>query len=335
MILSRRDFIAGLGAAASIGLHGCRVASSVGGRHKPGELRVIATWPFALSGTQKARDVLLTGGSALDAVEQGIRVVEGIGNGSVGLSGGSNAAGYVQQDACIMNGPGHQAGSVAGIEGIVHPITAARKVLEYSKHVMLVGEGARWFALHHGVESVGVDEQGELKKAWLDDPESYPKHATAAKKPQEDLEESHDTVAMMVLHPNGDIAGGCSTSGAGRKLPGRVGDSPILGSGLYVDQRVGAAGGTGLGENAMRHCAAFQIVERMRDGLSPTEACAETLHRIAEHDPLVYNLKLSFCALDREGRWGAATTHRFSCSVTTGETSEVHKFKSVVRRPLG
>jgi isoaspartyl peptidase/L-asparaginase-like protein (Ntn-hydrolase superfamily) len=322
--------MAGVGAAASsVGLGGLPAIRVVGGRVDPGRVLVVATWPFAKAGTEKARDVVLAGGSALDAVEQGICVVEVIGNGSVGLTGGPNAAGYVQQDACIMNGPGHRAGSVAGIEGIVHPISAARRVMEYSKHVMLVGEGARWFALHHGLESVDVTALAALKEAWLAKEGVYPPKPAAA--PQID-EDDHDTVALMVLHPGGDIAGGCSTSGVGGKLPGRVGDSPILGSGLYVDNRFGAAGGTGLGENAMRHCASFQIVERMRDGMSPEAACAETLHRIAEHDPLGYELQLSFCALDRKGRWGAATTHRFSCSVTTQDSSEVHEFEALPPR---
>lgn len=330
MALSRRSFLAGLGAAAgTMSAAGLPRIRAMGGPVRAGELLVVATWPFARSGTEHARSVLLEGGSALDAVEQGIRAVEVLGNGSVGLSGHPNAAGYVQQDACIMNGPGHRAGAVAGIEGIVHPISAARRVMEESPHVMLVGEGARWFALQHGLETVDVRPLTALKDRW------QAEHAAPASpspgEPAQVSEDDHDTVAMLVLH-GGDIAGGCSTSGAGGKLPGRVGDSPLLGSGLYVDNRFGAAGGTGLGENAMRHCASFQIVELLRAGMAPAEACAEVLHRIAEHDPLAYGLQFSFCALDKKGRWGAATTDAFSCSVTTATHSEVYPITAIAPR---
>ena len=324
MTISRRAFLGSVGAATGAVAAGCAGVPAVGGRADGSGLLIVSTWRFAKSGNERAREVVLTGGSALDGVEQGIRVVETIGNRSVGLSGKPNAAGYVQQDACIMNGPDHAAGSVAAIEGIVHPISAARRVMEHSKHVMLVGEGARWFALEQGLESVDVSSHAAMKERWQTEhppgrAETFPT-------------EGHDTVAMLVRHPDGSIAGGCSTSGAGGKLPGRVGDSPILGSGLYVDNRVGAAGGTGLGENAMRHCATHSIVELMREGRSPTEACAEALHRMAEIDPRGYELSLSFCALDREGRWGAATIGNFACAVTTDTSSEVHKIEHLAHR---
>ena len=154
MTISRREFMAG-GCAAAAGLPLLRVAA---GRVADDRPLIVSTWPFALGGNERAREVIQAGGSALDGVEQGIRVVDSIGNGSVGLSGGLNAAGYVQQDACIMNGPGHQAGSVAAIEGIVHPISAARRVMEHTKHVMLVGEGSRRFAVDIGAELCRTDE---------------------------------------------------------------------------------------------------------------------------------------------------------------------------------
>src|SRR5262245_52113413 len=193
--------------------------------------RMIATWPFGQIANEHALAALRRGGSRLDAVEAGIREVERLSSdGSVGLGGRPNAAGYPQLDACIMDGPGHRAGSVAGVEGIVHPITAARRVMDATKHVMLVGEGARWFALEQGVESVDTKDLAAKKDAWV------------ARKRGEVDRGGHDTVTLLVLDAEGHLAGGCSTSGAGGKLPGRVGDSPILGAGLYVDDEVGAAG---------------------------------------------------------------------------------------------
>lgn len=289
-------------------------------------LLCVATWPFGKLATERAREVLRAGGSALDAVEQGIRVVEAASSdGSVGLGGHPNAAGWVQLDACIMDGIGHRAGSVAGLEGIVHPISVARRVMERTKHVMLVGEGARWFALEQGIEAVDVAGLAAKKQAWVDG---------AAKRGGRELpREGHDTIALLVLREDGTIAGGCSTSGAGNKLPGRVGDSPILGSGLYVDGEVGAAGATGTGENVMRWCASFLIVELMRQGLHPQQACEEVLHRIARADPRGYGLDVCFVALDKRGRHGAAASGMtFPFAVTTAESSAVLTVPAVERR---
>ena len=264
--------------------------------------------------------MLLAGGPILDAVEQGIWVTESDrGNSSVGLGGIPNAAGVVQLDACIMAGPGHRAGSVAAIEGIRHPISAARRVMEKTPHVMLVGEGARLFALEEGLESVEINS-AEKNAAWR-------KKRAAAKAvapPAQKNPGNHDTIALLVLGADGNIAGGCSTSGWGGKLPGRVGDSPIIGGGLYVDNEVGAAGATGLGENVMRYCGSFLVVELMRQGLSPEEACLEAIRRIARQDPKRTDLSISFVALDKQGRFGAAGSAKgFPYSVTTASSSRV------------
>ena len=318
MTISRREFMAG-GCAAAAGLPLLRVAA---GRVADDRPLIVSTWPFALGGNERAREVIQAGGSALDGVEQGIRVVESIGNGSVGLSGGPNAAGYVQQDACIMNGPGHQAGSVAAIEGIVHPISAARRVMEHTKHVMLVGEGARWFAMEHDVESVDIADHEALKRAWVE-----------GERKKDVDREGHDTIALLVLDAEGHIAGGCSTSGAGGKLPGRVGDSPILGAALYVDDEVGAAGATGLGENVMRYCASFLIVELKRQGMHPQQACEEVVHRIARLDPRGYELSICFIALDKHGRYGAAASNQtFPFRVGTVDGIEELSVKRVTPR---
>jgi N4-(beta-N-acetylglucosaminyl)-L-asparaginase len=281
---------------------------------------VVSTWPFGKPANDAALGVLARGGSILDAVEQGIWVAESDPNNhSVGLAGGPNAAGVVQLDACIMYGPGHRAGSVGALEGIRHPISAARRVMEKTTHVMLVGEGARMFALEEGLEAVEVDSKQKYEK-WHQ--QKMAGHPGAQGKPKD----SHDTIALLVLGADGNIAGGCSTSGLGGKLPGRVGDSPILGSGLYVDNEVGAAGATGVGENVMRYCGSFLIVEYMRQGLHPRAACEQAIQRIARQDPKGLNLSINFVALDKQGRFGAAGTDQgFRFSVATSSSSQVLK----------
>jgi N4-(beta-N-acetylglucosaminyl)-L-asparaginase len=273
----------------------------------------VSTWPFGKAANERALEVFQAGGSVLDAVEQGIHVPEADpDNASVGLGGIPNAAGVVQLDACIMDGEDQRAGSVAAIEGILHPISVARRVMDDTKHVMLAGEGARQFALEQGFESVDLltEQQRQNWVKWQE---------------KEHKADNHDTIALLGLDGEGHIAGGCSTSGWGYKLPGRVGDSPIIGSGLYVDGRVGAAGATGLGENVMRYCASFLVVEYMRQGLHPQEACIETIRRVAQADPRpVEDLSINFVALDKKGRFGAAGTGQgFEYAVTYPGYSEV------------
>lgn len=283
----------------------------------------IATWPFGKIATDLTMAALQKGSPRLDAVETGIREIERLSSdGSVGLGGRPNAAGYPQLDACIMDGPSHRAGCVAAVEGIVHPITAARLVMEKTKHVMLVGEGARWFALENGLETIDVGDLEAKKKAWVARERSGPADRAG-----------HDTVALLVLDKDGHIAGGCSTSGAGGKLPGRVGDSPIPGAGLYVDDEVGAAGATGIGENVMRYSGTFLIVELMRGGMAPQQACEEVVHRIAHMDPRGYQLDICFLALDKQGRYGAAASNdRFPFAVTTANGSELLHVEKVTPR---
>jgi N4-(beta-N-acetylglucosaminyl)-L-asparaginase len=304
MNMSRRKFVRG----AALGLAaGAAVAQPQPSPEKGAAPLIVSTWPFGKASNDAALKILLDGGSILDAIERGIWVTESDGtNKSVGLGGGPNAAGFVQLDASIMYGPGHKAGSVGAIEGIRHPISAARRVMEKTKHVMLVGEGARLFALEEGLESLPGDNS-ELYEKWRRE------HAA----PQMKKPENHDTIALLALGADGTIAGGCSTSGLAGKLPGRVGDSPIIGSGLYVDNDVGAAGSTGLGENVMRYCAAFMIVEFMRQGLSPQEAIVKTIRRIIESEQRD-DLSINFVALDKHGRHGGAGTDKdFKYSVAT------------------
>ena len=307
MKISRRKFVTrttlGLIGGVAIG----RVNESLAQAKSIQTPVIISTWPFGKAANEAALRVLQAGGSNLDAVEQGIWVPESNpSNSSVGLGGKPNAAGVVQLDACIMSGPGHKAGSVAALEGIRHPISAARRVMEQTRHVMLVGEGARMFALGQGLKSVDSNSR-ELNEKWLKEKQGAGKPAT-----------NHDTIALLVLGPDGNLAGGCSTSGLGGKLPGRVGDSPILGSGLYVDNESGAAGATGIGENVMRYCASFLIVEYMRQGMHPQKACHEVVRRIVQEEGRGPDLSINFIALDKKGRWGAAGTDtKFQFAVTT------------------
>jgi N4-(beta-N-acetylglucosaminyl)-L-asparaginase len=329
MDMSRRKFVS----RTALALTGGSALSQVRGAETPLPPRadnlplLVSTWGFGRPANEKGLSVLLAGGSILDAVEQGIWVVESdAGNKSVGLSGIPNAAGVVQLDSCIMFGPGHRAGSVAAIEGIVHPISAARRVMERTPHVMLAGEGARMFALEEGLESVPVDTTAKYE-AWRQKRAAERKAASqpsGRKKGKKTNPDNHDTIALLVLGADGNIAGGCSTSGWGGKLPGRVGDSPIIGSGLYVDNEVGAAGATGLGENVMRYCGSFLVVEYMRQGLHPQEACLEAIRRIARHDPKGIDLSINFMALDKQGRYGAAGTGKgFPFAVTMRSGSRV------------
>ena len=325
-MLSRRQILGGAAMAAVGGaISKQRVLQAMVSNETPKRPLIISTWPFGKPANEKALATMTdANGSTLDAVEQGIRLTEASGNTSVGLSGRPNAAGYSQLDACIMHGPGHQAGGVSAIEGIVHPISAARKVMEKTPHVMLAGEGARWFALEHGIESVDVSPSIEQKSTW----EESRKIGTNQNAGAPGSEDNHDTIALLVLGPDGTISGGCSTSGLANKLPGRVGDSPIIGSGLYVDNEVGAAGATGVGENVMRYCATFLIVEFMRQGMDPTTACQKVIERIASIDPRGKDLSINFIALDKQGRFGAAGTDDFPHSVTYPGFSEVLTVKA-------
>ncbi len=308
-------------------LSGC--ASNVPGdaddeQHVDARPVLIATWPFGQEANDVALETMLAGGSALDGIEAGIRRIEFLSSdGSVGLGGRPNAAGYPQLDACIMNGPDHGAGSVAALEGIVHPITVARRVMDSSPHVMLAGEGARWFALEHGAETLDDPALADKKAKWA-----------RGEREGEASERGHDTITVLALDANGDLAGGCSTSGSGGKYPGRVGDSPILGAALYVDNDVGAAGATGLGENVMRHCASMAIVERMRQGRTPQQACEDVLHRMAASDPAGYDLSVSFIALDKHGNFGAATSStRFPFSVRSPDRQDApYTVEPIARR---
>ncbi len=323
-MLSRRDFMAGCSLSALALSTGCRSSQTAAGLSagkllSSGKLLstkqrplIVSTWPFGKPANDQALLTAQSGAGGLDAIVAGIGVTESdLRNNSVGAGGLPNAAGVVQLDACIMSGPGHQAGGVAALEGIEHPIAVARRVMEQTPHVLVVGEGAKQFALQQGFPQTNLLSESS-KRRW----QLWQKQKAG--------ERGHDTIAMLMLMPDGNIYGGCSTSGLAWRLPGRVGDSPLIGSGLYVDNEVGAAGATGVGENVMRYCATYQIVEYMRQGLGPAEACAKTIRRIARKDPKGMDLSINFIALDKQGRYGAAGVGKgFDYAVTYPGFSEV------------
>lgn len=269
---------------------------------QPGPI-FVATWPFGLPACQRAKEVLAGSGNMLDAVERGINLTESNPEiDSVGLGGLPNADGIVQLDACIMDGVHQRAGAVAALENFANPISVARRVMEVTKHVTLVGADAARFAKLQGFteQNLLTDKSRQRWEAWKNKPA-----ASDVGKPTK----SHDTISLLGLGIDGHLCGGCSTSGLAFKLPGRVGDSPIIGSGLYVDGQVGAAGATGIGENVLRYCGSFLIVEFMRQGISPTDACVKAIERISKGDGKApKDLSVNFIAIDKRGNIGAAGT---------------------------
>jgi isoaspartyl peptidase/L-asparaginase-like protein (Ntn-hydrolase superfamily) len=258
---------------------------------------VIATWDYGVTLCTAAQKVFADGGTLLDALEKGVNAVEDDPSvHTVGFNSWPNEDGVVQLDASIMDGSGHRAGAVGALEGIKNPISVARKVMEKTGHVMLVGAGALAFA-----KKLGFKEQSlltaETKAEWQ-------------KKPKTSFwKDNHDTVCCIGIDAKGNLASAVSTSGLSNKLAGRLGDSPIIGAGNYCDNDVGAACATGIGELAIKNAASFAIVERMRAGLDPKRACDEILARVVAKHPEVKTdeeAQLAFIAMNKAGVVGAA-----------------------------
>lgn len=280
---------------------------------------VISTWEHGLAANAAAWEVLSKKGRALDAVEKGVRVTEAdLSNRSVGIGGRPDRDGHVTLDACIMDEES-RCGSVACLDGIDHPISVARTIMERTQHVMLVGEGARQFALDYGFNKIKTPIP-EVKKDW----QAWKKENKEAFEKPEINHENHDTIGMLALDANGNLSGACTTSGWAYKLPGRVGDSPIIGAGLFVDNEVGAACATGLGEAVIRIAGSHTVVELMRQGKSPEQACKEAVERIiAKHKDLT-GLQVGFLALDRNGNYGGYSVYNgFNFALTTNEGSKM------------
>jgi N4-(beta-N-acetylglucosaminyl)-L-asparaginase len=266
--------------------------------HKP---IVLSTWRFGIEANVAAWEVLKNGGRALDAVEAGVKIPEGDPKErSVGYGGRPDRDGRVTLDACIMD-ENANIGSVACLEHIKHPITVARAVMEKTPHVMLVGDGALQFALSQGFkkENLLTEESEKEWKKWLKD---------SKYKPIANIE-NHDTIGMIALDAIGNLSGACTTSGMAFKMHGRVGDSPIIGAGLYVDNEIGAATATGHGEEVIRISGCHLVVELMRQGKSPQKACEEAVARIVKltqnRKKELKDIQVGFIALNKQGEYGA------------------------------
>ncbi len=283
-----------------------------------------------LASVEKAMAMLRQKTDPLDAVIAGVSLVEDDPNNhSVGLGGLPNEDGVVELDACCMHGPTHKAGGVAALRNIRNPSKVTKLVMTRTDHVLLVGEGALRFARAHGIpeENLLTDKAREIWLRWKEshsdrDDWISPDKLGNTKAPKlsraNGIYESDDftwgTINCCAVDSRGDIAGVTTTSGLSYKIPGRVGDSPIIGAGLYVDNAVGAAGSTGRGEANLQNCSSFLIVELMRAGKSPEQACLGVLERIADHtEPRLRDkqgrpaFSLMFYAVAKDGRYGSAS----------------------------
>jgi N4-(beta-N-acetylglucosaminyl)-L-asparaginase len=296
---------------------------------------VIATWAPNEKANAEAWKLLGKGGRALDAVEAGVQIPEADpADQSVGYGGLPDRDGKVTLDACIMDEQGN-CGAVMFVEGIMHPIKLARLVMEKTPHVQLAGEGAAQFALENGfhMENLLTPESEKAWKEWLKnskyDPMTIPK--LLQQKSQPGQQNNHDTIGMIALDASGNLSGACTTSGMAFKMHGRVGDSPIIGAGLFVDNEVGAATSTGVGEEVVRICGSHTVVELMRQGLSPEQACKKTVERIVrKRGAKAKDIQVGFIALNTKGAYGGYALQKgFSYAVQTKTGSKILQSKSI------
>ena len=282
---------------------------------------VLSTWTHGLPANKAAWKILSKNGSALDAVEAGAKVPEADPKStSVGYGGLPDEQGKVTLDACIMDHTGN-CGSVAFIQNIKHPISVARKVMEVTKHVMLVGEGARQFAVSQGFEETDLltDESRKAWKKWEKERFKSTPHDT------------HDTISILVQDYKGNLAGACTTSGWAYKLHGRVGDSPIIGAGLFVDNEIGCSAATGLGEEVIKTTGSFLVVELMRQGYSPSKACEEALKRIIKKHNRNPDFQVAYIALRKDGKIGSACMNwSFEYALANNKGNKLHKIRGLI-----
>ena len=299
---------------------------------------VVSTWDAGLNANKGAWEILGKGGSALDAVEKGVMVTENEINCCVGLGANPDRDGIVTLDASIMD---HQynCGSVAFLERIKHPISVARRVMEKTPHVMLVGSGAQQFAVAEGFELQPQQLSPDAQKAyndWLKKSDYNPQinretkgHGPFAPE-QINGEWNHDTIGMVALDANGHLSGSCTTSGMGFKMRGRVGDSPIIGAGLFVDGDVGACTATGQGEDVIRVAGSHSVVELMRQGYGPELACQKIIERIVKiKGANAKKIQVAFLAINKNGVVGSCAIHKgFSYAIKTNTVEKLVDAKS-------
>jgi len=294
--VDRRDFIKTVAGSAAFAVMDGRAAVP------PNAGPVfLSTWVWGKAANERAAEVFKSGGSLLDAIEKGINVPESDPNVmSVGYGGLPNAEGVVELDAAIMDGARHRAGSVCNLHMIKNPISVARLVMEKTRHTTLAGDGAFRFALKMGFEPQTLLTPQSLQKwqEWKADP----RHKTFWISP-----ENHDTIGMVGTDGKGHVVAGCSTSGLAFKLPGRVGDSPLVGCGVYADDNVGAASATGDGDLMTNYCTSISIVHFMARGASPQDACVELLKHMVKTDPQNKAAEASVIAINTQGEIGAAS----------------------------
>jgi N4-(beta-N-acetylglucosaminyl)-L-asparaginase len=315
---TRRNFIKLSALGASI-LSSSELLANAPEPRKP---IVISTWNFGLAANVAAWKILSQGGRALDAVEAGARIPEADPKEtSVGYGGLPDRDGNVTLDACIMDEHSN-CGSVAFLQHIMHPISVARMVMEKTPHVMLVGDGALKFALANGFKKTKLLTK-ESEKAWKE----WLKKADY--KPAINVE-NHDTIGIVALDANGNLSGACTTSGLAYKMHGRVGDSPIIGAGLYVDNEIGAATATGVGEEVIRIVGCHLVVELMRQGYTPEEACRHAVERILKKNPAkARDVQVGFLALNKNGEYGAYCLQKgFNYAVHDDESNRLLDSKS-------
>ena len=301
---------------------------------------VVSTWDFGKEANGAAWKVLSQSGRAVDAVEAGVKIPEADpSNQSVGYGGLPDRDGHVTLDACIMD-EFYNCGSVMCLEHILHPISVARLVMEKTPHVVLTGNGALQFALANGFEKVNLLTPSSEKawKEWLKTSNYQPEINIENKKtsnapviPMPGGAANHDTIGMVALDAAGNLGGACTTSGMAYKLHGRVGDSPIIGAGLYVDNEIGAATATGVGEEVIRIVGAHLVVELMRQGYQPEAACKKAVERIIKRNPIqAKRVQVGFLALNKKGKFGAyALQPGFTYSVKNNLEEKVYSAKSI------
>ncbi|WP_260928958.1 N(4)-(beta-N-acetylglucosaminyl)-L-asparaginase [Novosphingobium sp. 9] len=323
----------GIGAAVAAGVASRASASTTTSPDSPA--LIVSTWDFGAAANAAAFAKLQNGGSLLDAVEAGAQVPEAdVSNHSVGLGGYPDRDGHVTLDAIIMHGDG-RVGAVAALEGFVHAISVARRVMEKTPHTFLVGEGARQFALEQGFAEQNLLTP-EAEKAWREwlKTAQYQPVANIENMKADDLKGrpghrgsslDHDTIGLLACDPGGQLAGSCTTSGMAFKLRGRVGDSPQAGCGLFVEGGVGASASTGVGEEVTRIAGTARVVASMRAGMSPQDACREAVMHIAKlRGDAVRDAQVGFLAIDTKGNVGAyALLPGFTYAVTdrSGKTT--------------
>jgi L-asparaginase/N4-(beta-N-acetylglucosaminyl)-L-asparaginase len=282
---------------------------------------VLSTWEHGIPANDDAWKILNNGGSAVDAVEAGAKVPEADPEASsVGFGGLPDEQGKVTLDACIMDHTGN-CGSVAFIQNIKHPISVARKVMEDTKHVMLAGEGAKQFAVSKGFEEMDLLTDGSRKK-WK---------AWKKKQFKQTPHDTHDTISLLAQDSKGDLSGACTTSGWAYKLHGRVGDSPIIGAGLFVDNEIGCAAATGLGEEIIKTTGSFLVVELMRQGYEPIKACEEALKRIIKNHNGNPDFQVAYIALRKDGEIGSACIKSiFEYALARDGINKLYKIKGMI-----